>query len=107
DIVEPGTRPFFGPDGAPEPSDVLSSSGIAGIRADTAAFLVGVFIDDSEPADPAPAVLDFRGAANFTSLAPGLRQTFFIGDGLTGTGSGLVQTFTIPDGATRLFLGLA
>jgi hypothetical protein len=38
-------------------------------------------------------------------LAPGLKQIFFIGDGLTGTGSGSIQTFHIPAGATRLFLG--
>ena len=29
---------------------------------------------------------------------------FFIGDGLTGTGSGAVQQFVVPAGATRLFL---
>ncbi|HEY3242752.1 MAG TPA: hypothetical protein VGM03_05305 [Phycisphaerae bacterium] len=38
-------------------------------------------------------------------VMPGLRQPFFIGDGLTGTGSGAVQQFLVPDGATRLFLG--
>jgi hypothetical protein len=42
----------------------------------------------------------------FSELSPGLRQTFFGGDGLTGTGSGDQQTFNVPDGATRLFLGL-
>src|SRR5262249_39942824 len=36
-----------------------------------------------------------------------LNQTFFIGDGLTGTGSGSVQVFHVPDGATRLYLGFA
>jgi hypothetical protein len=30
---------------------------------------------------------------------------FFIGDGLTGTGSGDTQIFYIPDSATRLYLG--
>jgi hypothetical protein len=34
-----------------------------------------------------------------------LQQSFFIGDGLTGTGVGSVQTFIAPEGATRLFLG--
>src|SRR5262249_32023898 len=31
--------------------------------------------------------------------------TFFVGDGLTGTGSGVVQQFSVPPAATRLFLG--
>jgi len=39
--------------------------------------------------------------------APGLRQVFFVGDGLTGTGSGSVQTFAILDGAGILVLGFA
>jgi hypothetical protein len=34
-----------------------------------------------------------------------LQQLFFIGDGLTGTGSGSVQTFIVPSGATQLYLG--
>jgi hypothetical protein len=34
-----------------------------------------------------------------------LKQPFFIGDGLTGTGTGAVQDFIVPSGATRLFLG--
>jgi uncharacterized protein (TIGR03382 family) len=39
-------------------------------------------------------------------LAPLLHQTFFIGDGLTGTGSGSPQTFLVPDAATHLYLGI-
>jgi hypothetical protein len=42
---------------------------------------------------------------SFANLSPGLRQIFFAGDGLTGTGSGDVQVFHVPEGATRLFLG--
>ncbi len=44
-------------------------------------------------------------AGAFTELSPGLRQIFFIGDGLTGEETGDVQTFRIPDDATRLLLG--
>jgi hypothetical protein len=56
---------------------------------------------------PAPADLDFSTGAgtSFTTLSPALKQAFFIGGGLTGTGSGAVQTFVVPVGATRLFLG--
>lgn len=43
---------------------------------------------------------------SFNSISPGLNQIFFIGDGLTGTGTGEVQTFYVPTGATRLFLGV-
>ncbi|MFO1318366.1 MAG: PEP-CTERM sorting domain-containing protein [Burkholderiales bacterium] len=71
--------------------------------------LVGVFLDNDLPdAAAAPAMLDFRTGAlgtDFTSLAPALKQVFFIGDGLTGTGSGAPQAFLIPTGARRLFLG--
>jgi hypothetical protein len=38
-------------------------------------------------------------------VSPGVQQVFFIGDGLTGTGSGTTQQFVVPPGATRLFLG--
>lgn len=69
--------------------------------------LIGLFLDASQPdTSPAPSALDFSilGTA-FSSLAPALKQVFFIGDGLTGTGSGSIQNFIIPTGATRLFLG--
>jgi hypothetical protein len=66
----------------------LGISGPMGIRFDA---LVGVFLDDSVPSGMAPASLN-SGIA-FTSLSPGLRQIFWIGDGLTGTGTGDVQQF--------------
>lgn len=71
-------------------------------------FLAGVFLTDAAPSGTAPASLDFSSTAlgrSFSVLAPELQQTFYIGDGLTGTGSGSVQSFLVPDGATRLFLG--
>jgi hypothetical protein len=57
----------------------------------------------------APAGLDFSttAAQSAATISPLLQQVFFIGDGLTGTGSGNSQQFTIPSGATRLFLGSA
>lgn len=70
--------------------------------------LVGVFLDNNPPnTSAAPAGLDFSlpGAMTFTTLAPGLKQVFFIGDGLSGKGSGSVQKFIVPAGATRLYLG--
>ena len=100
-----------GPDGGTLffSTDVYSYGGIAGILdAEKTMFLVGVFLDNSEPVDPAPDRLDFGVVSlteNFTTLAPSLRQVFFIGDGLTRAGS--VQAFIVPAGATRLFLGFA
>ena len=68
--------------------------------------LVGVFLDNNTPGGSAPAGLDFTSPSSQsqTTLAPQLRQVFFIGDGFTGTGSGAVQQFVVPAGATRLFL---
>lgn len=69
--------------------------------------VVGVFLDSSQPnALPAPARLDFSIIGlGFSVLSPELRQPFFIGNGLTGTGSGSIQRFVAPPGATRLFVG--
>jgi len=125
-----GGNTFNGPDGngfATGNTDILSFGGISGIVHDSKTmFLVGVFLSDQEPTDPAPERLDFSPAqanlaltptqANFalaaaqtpdifTQLAPLLHQVFFIGDGRTDTGS--IQQFIVPDNATRLFLGFA
>jgi hypothetical protein len=68
--------------------------------------LVGVFTGAGVPGGQAPAALDFTGSnMSFATLSPLLDQAFFIGDGLTGTGSGAIQRFVVPAGATRLFLG--
>jgi hypothetical protein len=71
--------------------------------------LVGVFLTDAQPnLSAAPPALDFSVSGlgiSFLTLSPQLKQVFFIGDGLTGTGSGNIQQFNIPSGATRFFLG--
>ena len=69
--------------------------------------LIGVFIGSGTPGGTAPAGLNFSTVASQSqaTLSPQLNQVFFIGDGLTGTGSGSVQQFVIPAGATRLYLG--
>ena len=60
--------------------------------------LMGVFLGDLAPhLSASPTDLDF------TTLAPALRQVFFIGDGLTRWST--IQHFIVPDGATRLYLG--
>lgn len=109
--VGTGPNPLNGPDGANLAgfSTIISSfEGISGIThtGPKAMFLVGVFLDTSVPSDPAPPILDVTNDS-FLTVNPLLGQTFFIGDGLTGTGSGTQQQFIAPNGATRLFLGLA
>jgi hypothetical protein len=49
--------------------------------------------------------LDFSsaGSRDYVSLAPELKQVFFMGDGLTSAFD--LQNIVVPDGATRLFLG--
>ncbi len=99
-----GGTPAVSADGSPgnvamNPG-TLGISGPSGIRWNG---LVGVFLDDSVPSGTAPAPLN--SGIDFTTLSPGLRQIFWIGDGLTGTGTGEVQQFFAPPGATRLFLG--
>lgn len=101
-----------GPDGgtgASGTTDITSWNGISGIRHPSRTmFLVGVFVNDQEPGDPAPPRLLFTAQnTNFEELSPVLNQTFFIGDGLTGTGVGESQRFIAPAGATRLYLGFA
>jgi hypothetical protein len=83
-----------------------AQNGLANVVAPIDA-LIGVFLDASQPSlSPAPGQLLFGdpGSRNFGSLAPGLKQPFFIGDGRMNDFVTL-QTFLVPSGATRLFLG--
>jgi hypothetical protein len=107
-----GAGGHVGPDGGSHASgttDIRSAGGISGIlKSDATMFLVGVFLAGGAQPAVAPPRLDFSGAAAMQSaFAPLLGQTFFIGDGLTGTGSGAVQRFLVPVGATHLYLGFA
>jgi len=96
------TSPFSGLPGTDE------GNGIARMNAPVNA-LVGVFLDDGMPNNsPTPPGLDFSDGGlgrAFAQLCVGLKQPFFIGDGLTGQGAGAPQQFVVPPGATRLFLG--
>ncbi len=100
------------PDG--NPSGLVNRSpvnGIGGVTGVPTMALMGVFLDDRQPDTwPAPDPLDFRApptslGTSFTTLAPALKQPFFIGDGLTGTQTGVRQEFVVPEGATRLYVG--
>jgi hypothetical protein len=101
-----GGTPTLPPDGG----GVITTAANNGISGATWPInaLVGVFLDNNLPtATGAPANLDFSSGAGigFATLSPALKQTFFIGDARTGTGSGATQTFVVPAGATRLYLG--
>jgi hypothetical protein len=73
-----------------------------------AGALVGVFVGAGGPSGPTPPALDFTGAnSSFLTLSPLLDQLFFIGDGLTGTGTGDVQQFYAPADAAYLYLAVA
>ncbi len=112
-----GGTPSTGPDGSSSylidtpayEGGATSIDNIAGYYGMPVNALVGVFLSDADPnSNPAPTPLDFGSGAlgtSFASLAPQLQQIFFIGDGLTGSGTGSVQDFLAPAGATRLFLG--
>lgn len=95
-----------GPDGDTPPSFtfVLVENGMATLNAPLNS-LIGIFLDDTQPdLSDAPAGLDFSVLGlDFASLSPLLKQSFFIGDGLTSGAA--TQTFTAPAGATRLYLG--
>jgi hypothetical protein len=68
--------------------------------------LLGVFLNDAQPdQSPDPPNLDFstQPSRDYLTLAPVLKQVFFIGDGQTSQGQ--AQQVLIPTGATRLYLG--
>jgi len=97
----------YGPDG--NTGFIVAQQAVNGINTTKGPLnsLVGIFLDDRAPNTWAQAAsLDFSTAASrdFTTLSPGLKQVFFIGDGLNS--SGQLQEFVIPAGATRFYLGI-
>lgn len=98
----------YGLDGDPTRTTIKQAS-VNGINSTTAPLnaLVGIFLNDNAPnTTAAAATLDFSSTSsrNFTTLSPGLKQVFFIGDGVNS--DNYLQDFTVPNGATRLFLGV-
>jgi len=90
---------------SPGPANGISLAHVPG------GALVGVFTPAGGPSGPTPAALNFTGSGgigtSFATLSPALDQLFFIGDGLTGTGSGTVQQFFAPAGAGTLYLAVS
>jgi hypothetical protein len=95
-----------GPDGYSGSSNIDSLKSISGFAAPVEFPLVGVFTD-GRPKGAAPPDYNYRKGVRLRTYSPRLNQVFFIGDGLTGTGSGYRQTFHVPPTATELWLGFA
>lgn len=100
----------------PEPPDggqisfastaITGFNGIAGVsHVDRTLFVVGVFVGEDQPDQPADAVVDLSDANGETEQNPELGEPFFIGDGETADGD--VQEIGVPDGAQTLYLGFA
>lgn len=96
----------IGPDGYTATWNINSLGSISGFMAPAQLPLVGVFTNGS-PTGSAPASFNYSGGLSQSSFSPLLDQVFFIGDGLTGTGSGSTQSFAVPSTATELWLGFA
>jgi hypothetical protein len=123
-LTTSGTPGLLPPSAANAPTtfymDMASAGGVSGLllyESDPSArrvmFLAGLFTSGSVPQAPAPASLNFSSSygsnpltTSFAQVSPLLNQSFYIGDGLTGTGSGATQSFLVPDGATHFYLGI-
>jgi hypothetical protein len=94
-----------GPDGYVGSGENITGIGsISGFSSPNGLPLAGVFTNGS-PAGSAPPDYDYTAGVGQPSFSPVLNQVFFIGDGLTGTGSGTQQIFNVPPAATELWLG--
>lgn len=108
-----------GPDGGTNfgsTTNINSYGPISGFKAPYTGILVGVFLPAGDISGlSAPSALSYPDAASeqLASYSPGLRQVFYIGDGLTGfnaynaTPTGTAQEFMVPTGASTLVLGVA
>lgn len=92
-----------------ETSSIEGLNGLSDAHGNTQLPLAAVFTTDTDPfGQTAPAALAPWDAANPLSVAPGLHQVFYVGDGRSGfnnAGGSLLQ-FSAPAQATRLYIGL-
>jgi hypothetical protein len=85
---------------------ISAFNGIAGVvHTDRTLFVVGVFVGEDQPSQPADAVVDLTDADEEAKQEPELGEPFFVGDGETSDGE--QQEIVVPDGATTLYLGFA
>jgi hypothetical protein len=114
-----GADPLFGPDGTNASANcngprATGPIGTFGGFASTDFYgaLVGIFLEDTLPVSLSRTLRFYAGnnsvggiATDFKVLNPRIGEVFFVGDGLTGTGTGTVQAFIVPSTATHLYLG--
>jgi hypothetical protein len=112
DMDGPGEGGFdeSGPDGLPVEQLIPGGEslyGIGSLTTDRILFVVGVFLDGTEPMDPGPKAYVVDHTA--IDIYPKLSQAVFVGDGqnVSLDGMGRTQIFHVPEGATRFFLGFA
>jgi hypothetical protein len=101
-----------GPDGGnfAANTNIPAVGPISGYSAARSGHLVGLFLEAGSPVGLTPPPnFAYANASSLVlpSYSPAIRQVFYIGDGLTATGSGATQQFFVPDSATRLILGIA
>ncbi len=101
---------YNGPDGGnfSASTNISAVDPISGYSGPLSGMLVGVFIEGGDISGlTAPGDMLYGSLADYdlTSYSPGIRQVFFIGDGMTTTS--VVQNFAVPDSASALVLGIA
>jgi len=102
-----GSGTQFGPDGNTD--WIVAQASTNGINTTYAPLnsLVGIFLNDNAPnSTGVQSTLDFstENSRDFQTLAPKLKQVFFIGDGINSSNE--LQQFTIPAGTTRFYFGI-
>jgi len=101
--------PYTPPDGNTYNTNISALNGLSASIGNSQLGLLGVFTDGSDPYGMTPPAALYWDRNNPTSLAPQLRQVFYIGDGRNGynNSGGDLLNFTAPSTATKLFLGFA
>jgi Flp pilus assembly protein TadG len=95
---------------SPNGGTPAAENGIGDVKMPIGAFM-GVFLNDNRP-DSTSAPTQVRDYSSTSSRQKEFyddikaKQPFYIGDGMTGSGSGKVQKFKVPSGVTRLFVGM-
>lgn len=113
-------NPPYGADGTSNPvgtcyprANIVPTGPFSGYdNTDYQGAMVGMFLECGLPMTVAPTLRFYfqdgsQGGikTDFEVLQPVIGQVFFVGDGLTGTGTGRRQMFLVPPTATQLYLG--
>lgn len=94
--------PRTSPDGGPIATSYFGARGRIGPWGLPITALAGVFLGAGTSAAPGAS----GDGVSASESSPQIGQVFFIGDGLTGTGTGARQVVHVPAGASRLYLAV-